>query len=606
MKNLIHEMISMILLASLLAACGPSAAELAQQATQTVEAPAATPTFTVTPSPSPTAIATRTPTRTPTPTLTVTITPTQIPLPELVNEYISEAGGYQFNYPSDWKTLDYSGVTFVMPAVFADSFYEDYPDLRGVYAFIGAPILALIGDLYTDSSSIKSPEDAFEITYPSKLERARQEDPRSIVSFEINGYPALELVNRDEEGGQNYFAIILAEDLGISIILVGHSPDDRWPEAQSNFRAVARSIIPHEAQPITQIDPMLEELVWPEGKDDLGERPYVNSSAGFQILYPEKWTVLEISNLAMISPDQAHSLCFYFANADQDTCGTPVGITFPTYAETLDFFRQVSFDDPVDEEGIWHVFDELVLNLGPTKYDFGPIERFEVNGYPAIGLQYWGAYYYDYEMEKGNPVMGYIMAVKGADRAAVISTVVPTKFWAQFRRLLVAMLDSFEFIDASAMRTPTPIPTATLASLAAGKGASAESFTFNGQKLKIKGAYLDTDLTRALKRSGQEAWPGIGEDVLPGVGTYIKQPAGTNCLLVMVSMLGEASFNAMDRMDEFTVIDQNEVSYPVAWTQMSMGGEGVRIELVLFVKKDATTFTLILPDGQWMPLPLSE
>jgi len=62
MKNVIYKIISMIVLATLLAACGPTSAEVAQQATQTAEevsaiqtkkAPTATTTFTVTPSPAP-------------------------------------------------------------------------------------------------------------------------------------------------------------------------------------------------------------------------------------------------------------------------------------------------------------------------------------------------------------------------------------------------------------------------------------------------------------------------------------------------------------------------------------------------------------------------
>lgn len=132
-----------LLTGALLSACGPSPAEQAGTATQiaanifatqTAQAPTATPTYTPSPTATPTATATPTSTSTPTPTETATITPTPPPdlmavapalddLPagfiEVPQELLSEA---QQSMPEDgyfFEFADQSGLQMIMGMLFS-------------------------------------------------------------------------------------------------------------------------------------------------------------------------------------------------------------------------------------------------------------------------------------------------------------------------------------------------------------------------------------------------------------------------------------------------------------------------------------------------------
>jgi hypothetical protein len=132
-----------LLIGAILSACGPSPAEQAGTATQaaanifatqTAQAPTATPTFTPSPTATPTATPTPTSTPTPTPTETATITPTPTPdlmavapalddLPagfvEVPQEFLSEA---QQSMPEDgyfFEFADQSGLQMIMGMLFS-------------------------------------------------------------------------------------------------------------------------------------------------------------------------------------------------------------------------------------------------------------------------------------------------------------------------------------------------------------------------------------------------------------------------------------------------------------------------------------------------------
>jgi hypothetical protein len=132
-----------LLIGALLSACGPSPAEQAGTATQaaansfatqTAQAPTATPTFTPSPTATPTATAIPTSTPTPTPTETATVTPTPPPdlmavapalddLPagfvEVPQEFLSEA---QQSMPEDGYFFEYAdamGLQMIMGMLFS-------------------------------------------------------------------------------------------------------------------------------------------------------------------------------------------------------------------------------------------------------------------------------------------------------------------------------------------------------------------------------------------------------------------------------------------------------------------------------------------------------
>jgi hypothetical protein len=109
----------------------------------------------------------------------------------------------------------------------------------------------------------------------------------------------------------------------------------------------------------------------------------------------------------------------------------------------------------------------------------------------------------------------------------------------------------------------------------------------------------------------------IRADPLGLFGEVLKldehQPAGTNCLIVMVSVpTGKImEFDALAivvKLSNSTVIDQNDVVTGQLQDDYGvyMSSDKVGSRLVFNVPKGAISFTLVLPDGRKIPLTLAE
>lgn len=594
------SLIYFLMVSLILTACVPA---------QATAIPTKAPTETTTPSPTLTVTPVPTATSTSTATVTPTSTLTPIPLPVLKKEYTNEYGTYQFQFPEGWDVFDKYGSTFVMPEEYANILRAYPSEWTDIITIITGYRIDWMGDLFTDPRAIEEPEDVLAlIPRSTRYDAALESGSGEPITIESNGHPVYEITARGEDGYW-YTAIFLAKELGLAARVLGYTTAENWEDTQPFFMAMARSMILHELPPIEQLDPSLEDFMLPEGPDEFALEPYVNVPYGFQIPYPEGWTVLKNDEMTVFSPDRDHTLCYYVLDIDPDQCGTPVVVVAFTQPKVMDFFRQASFEEPGDEDEIWEYFDQLTLNFGPTYYDFGPIERFEVNGYPAIGLQYWGSYSSDYDFDSPwNPVMGYILAVQGGDRAAVFLSMAPSRFWCQFRPLFASMLERFTFTAGLLPPTPTPTITPTLIPAPVYETPTANHFTFNGMELEIQGAALADDCGEAYQK------------IKPDPGGYIfspvfevDQPAGTKCLLVVVSSLPgtEYDFDRFSQILNAGVADQAQEHYPIVLpgetligTSFGEGIKGLSTDLYVFVDETSTTFTFILPDGRKIPIRL--
>lgn len=169
--------------------------------------------------------------------------------------------------------------------------------------------------------------------------------------------------------------------------------------------------------------------------------------------------------------------------------------------------------------------------------------------------------------------------------------------------------------------TPTPTATETLEPQPAEEGGTEQTIQFKDQQFRITGAHLDETYSAASKRARPDFEPPLVETMDE------KQPAGTNCLILAISPIGvdmdqtelieamvalqttgidpTGKLEALMELADSIIVDENNTKTrsDQEFTSLTLGTDG---EVILFVNffpsKDATSFTLILPDGQKIAL----
>jgi hypothetical protein len=169
--------------------------------------------------------------------------------------------------------------------------------------------------------------------------------------------------------------------------------------------------------------------------------------------------------------------------------------------------------------------------------------------------------------------------------------------------------------------TPTHKATETLEPQPTAEGGSKQTFQFKDQEFHISGAHLNETYSTALKRAG-------GEDPL-AERMDEKQPVGTNCLILTISIYGidkdegleafiafqttgkdpTGRFKALMELGDSIIVDENYtiIMRDQEKISLTIRPDGiVNLFLTYFPLKEATSFTLILPDGQKIALSLFE
>jgi len=129
-------------------------------------------------------------------------------------------------------------------------------------------------------------------------------------------------------------------------------------------------------------------------------------------------------------------------------------------------------------------------------------------------------------------------------------------------------------------------------------------FTYENQEFEIIGAYLGEKYSLALKMADPQA-----DDPLAEL-TDKNQPAGTNCLIIVISApvsdLSQGIKIVMELAGS-SVIDQNDVRTSQLQDHFgfSIGQNGIEAKLIFFTPNEAASFMLMLPDGQSIPLEVS-
>ncbi len=607
-----------------LAGCGPSQQETAALATQAaLQTAAAIPT--AAPSRTPTAVpsATQTPTQTPKPTLTPmptsTATPTAVPplayvpISDLVNSYKTKDGSFEFQYPKGWKAFENSGLTYVMPEEYAEKFNSASAP-QNVGATIALYRIDLLGDLFTDIGAIQKPQDVFALVPKSdEYTAALNSNPEEPPGSEINGYPAYEIITRGSDGNR-YEIIILAREAGVAVRMFGFTKEKDWSKMLPVFAGIARSITLGDIPPIVQTDASLDGLVLPAGPDDFAEEPYIDALNGIQLQYPQGWGMPESPDLLMltqISLDMEHSLCYFTLGLDSDQCGSPVVVGIIASPEISTELLMVSFDKSSDREQIWQIFDALATLTGLASWNFDPIEQFEINGYEGIGVKFTGSTWgFGEPSKKENPMTGYILAVKDGRRAALMIAMAPTKFWGPFRSLFAAMLKSFRFFDGPLAPTATITPTPTLIPAPPQETPTARRFTFNGVAMRIEQAVLAEECHEAYEKIHSESVDTFAVDPFAQI-PWGDQPSGKYCLLIMVSTVPGIDVEYTKGVDTFGLLaraiisdEMLEIGNPL-FNSINSKYQKTWVDMFAYPDPSATTFTLTLPDGQVIPIPLA-
>lgn len=379
--------------------------------------PTATPTPvppTATPTPVP-------PTPTPTP-IPPTPTPTPLPSMPLEAEYISDAGGFSFQYPEDWAVTSFFGLTLVGANQEAlDAVMEGETPEMVILMFTGS-----FDDLNIDPATLESPADLFEMkgVGPFDSEEALSEnwDMGEIVELTIDDYPAAAAefasdVDSDEEMN-GYAAVVVMEDLERAAVFVGGTAPEQWEEMAPTIEAIALSM--------TFFEPTAAEI---PGGEELASEPFVSATNGYSIGYPEGWQFMDMGAMVIFVSD--------LAIMDSDA---PTAVI--VMADAVETFLDGSLVEISGDQ----LETVLTLAAGQMGEDFelGEVEGFTVNGLPAAGAELAGF------ADDGTEMAGYLALTKSDTHAAMVMAVAPADEWTALQPTFLAMLDTLMFTGGTA------------------------------------------------------------------------------------------------------------------------------------------------------------